>query len=127
MKTANELHDLYIYLLTNTNSQDEYQQEVIRTRNIVGCSIKRQRSSPEQAFCDYVKDFIYNGNTGFDILKKKFNIKTDNATVDFWVNKTGLNSVILQSKVNASSRLAGIKIKNGFILQANRLNKILEA
>ena len=79
MRTAHELQDFYVSLLINTLSEEEYREELIRLKYILGAYPKPQRTEAEQMFINYVADNIYKGNTTSDLFYNKYAIYPINA------------------------------------------------
>ena len=101
----------YIHLLMYTLSEDEYKEELIRTRYIIGCSIKPKRSEQAQKFIDYVKENCYKGNQAMTLLQKKFNTKMTSTDLDAWMKETGLSEKECKNEANAAS----LEAKNPFL------------
>jgi len=117
-------NDYYVHLLLNTLSKDEHEEEIKRLRNILGAHPKPMRTEQEQRFVDFVHQNIYVGNTAFDILKRHFKINTENATYDYWQEKTGLTKEKLQCKIDAAQRLAKCLIRKGYARFDTKLNEL---
>ena len=116
--------EYYIHLFLETLSEKEYKEEQEHLRYILGAHPKPQRSKEAQEFVDFVRQNIYAGNTAFDILKRHFKIDTENATYEFWMQKTGLSEQELQCKIDASQRLAKYLIKKAYERFDSKLNEL---